>query len=272
MIIEQLNGTRYDIKNHSLKRLYHRIPSPSVEHTTSTVEGRSGDVFLNTRFSGRTISVELLYIARDIYDYYLLRDELNGLFARNEAFYIIFKTEPYKRWKVRLAQGFSMEPSGNMRSFTIEFVCENIFAESVGTSLDLQNQKEWDIGLWGWGMGLDWDKEYQYEFNDNSFTVENIGNVAIDPCEHELEIIVKGEFSDGVTITNQTTGDVYKYNEPLSSTDNLALSGIRTLKNGTSDFKSTNKKLLTLAPGENSITVEGGTLTSIAFNFRFLYK
>ncbi len=271
MIIELLDGTRFDIENYSLKRLFHRIPSLTVEHSTATVEGRDSDIFIDSRFSGRTIPVELVYMARDIYDYYLLRDELNALFARKEPFFIIFKREPYKRWKVRLENSFETEPSSNMRPFTVNFICENIFAESVGTSLELAEQN-FDSGLWGFGSGIDVDKEYQYEFSSSSFVVENIGNIPIDPREHDLEITIKATAASYFQITNNTTGDVYRYNGALSSTDTLTLKGIRTLKNGVSAFKDTNKQLLTLAVGSNSISITGGTVSSIAFNFRFLYK
>ncbi|RKJ53731.1 phage tail family protein [Butyricicoccus sp. 1XD8-22] len=268
MIIELLNGTRFDIADYSLKRLFHRIPSAEISHDTATVEGM-GDIITQTTILNRTISVELLYIAQDIYDYYLLRDELNELFTRDDAFYIIFKREPYKRWKVKLAQQFATEPNPRMEPFTVEFRTVDKYAESIA---DTSTIKEWDVDKWGWNGTIDWDEDLTYTFNTNLFVVKNLGNVPIDPCESELEIIVKGEFPNGLTIRNETTGDIYQYKSTLSSTDELVLKGIRTLKNGISDFKNTNKKLLTLAVGNNSITVEGGTLTSIAFNFRFLYK
>lgn len=269
MIIELLDGTRFDIEDYSLIRLFHRIPSLDVEHTTTSIEDRDGPIILETRFSGRTISVELAYIAQDIFDYYLLRDVINDLFARKEAFYIIFKREPYKRWKVRLAQGFETEPGPRMEPFTVNFICENIFAESIATTADI---KEWDVDKWGWNGTIDWDEDLNYSFDSNSFTVKNLGNVKIDPREHELEIIIKATTSSYLQITNNTTGDVFRYNGALSSTDELKLTGIRALKNSLSVLKNTNKKVLTLAPGENEMTVEGGTLSSIVFNFRFLYK
>lgn len=268
MIIELLNGTRFDIKDYSLKRLFHRVPSAEISHDTTTVEGR-GDIITQSTILNRTISVELLYIAKDIYDYYLLRDELNALFTRDEAFYIIFKREPYKRWKVKLAQQFETEPNSRMRSFIVDFRTVDKYAESIA---DTSTIKEWDVDKWGWNGTIDWDDDLKYTFNTNSFTVKNLGSVLIDPRESELEIIVKGTFGNYVKITNQTTGDMYQYNGALSSTDTLKLKGIQTLKNGLSVFKNTNKKLLTLAVGNNQITVEGGTVSSIAFNFRFLYK
>lgn len=269
MIIELLNGTRYDIDDYNLKRLFHRIPSAQISHTLSSVEGRS-DIITSSKLNNRTISVELLYESYDIYDYYLLRDELNALFTRKEPFYIMFKREPYKRWKVRLASQFDTEPHPYMQSFVVDFVTENVCAESVQTTLELL--KEWDANQHAWNNTITWDDDIQYSFATNNFVVKNLGNEIIDPCEHELEIILKGNFASNVKITNHTTGDIYQYKRTLSSTDELKIIGVRTFRNGASDFKNTNYQLLTLAPGINNISVEGGTLTSIAFNFRFLFK
>lgn len=271
MIIQFLDGTKKDIQDYNLKRLFHRIPSLDVNHVIESVEGR-GSLVVGTQYQQRVITATLLYIVQDIYGYYLLRDELNALFARDEPFYIIFKREHWKRYKVRLAQQLEMEPNQHMNSFDISFRMNDLFAESVGTSLDLQNHGEWDADLWGFGSGIDYDTQYNYTFNTNNFVVKNIGNQAIDPRQATLEITLKGNFSSYVQIKNNTTGDVYRFNNPLSSTDTLRLSGIRTLKNSLSAFKHTNHKLLTLAPGDNQITVEGGTVDSVVFDFRFLYK
>lgn len=271
MLIELLNGTQIDIENYNLKRLFHRIPSLEVNHTTEKVEGR-GDLVVGTEYKQRVITVTLLYKVQDICDYDLLRDELNAIFARDEAFYISFKREQWKRYKVRLVQQLALEPTSVKKYVDIQFRMDDLFAESVGTSLDLQNLGEWDSDIWGFGSGIDYDTRYNYTFNANSFVVKNIGNQSVDPRKSGLEITLKGVFGSYVQITNHTTGDVYKFNNPLSSTDTLKLVGVRTLKNSLSAFKHTNHKLLTLAKGENLITVEGGTVNSIVFNFKFLYK
>lgn len=272
MIFQLLNGTQIDIEEkYNVKRLFHRVPSLIVEHLTESVEGR-GDVIVGTNYKQRTIPVTLMYEVSDIYGYYLLRDELNALLARDEPFYILFKREHYKRYKVRLAQQLSMEPAPRMNSFDVDFLMEDKFAESVGTSLDLQNRGEWDADLWGFGSGIDYDTRYNYTFTTNDFIVKNIGNEKINPRESTLEITLKGTFASYVQVTNHTTGDVYRFNNPLSSTDILKLAGVRTLKNSLSAFKHTNHKLLTLASGDNHITVEGGTIDSVVFDFPFLYK
>lgn len=270
MILQLQNGTQLDIENYSLKRLFHRIPSVSINHVTENVDGMDGSLFLESSFGDRVISVELLYISQDIFDFYLIRDEVNALFARKESFYIIFKNEPYKRYKVRLNSAFELEPNQFMNSFVVEFICENIFAESIGTSLQVAD-KTWDSGVHAWNNSITWDDTLSYTFNSSNFNVKNLGNVVIDPRQHELEITLRGSFSSNVTIRNVTTGDIYTYSGSLATSDTLVLKGVQSFKNGASVFRNTNKRLLTLAVGDNNFVIEGGTVSSISFNFRFLY-
>ncbi|MFY0518166.1 distal tail protein Dit [Lysinibacillus sp. UGB7] len=264
------DGRELLMSDYSLKLLKYFIPSVSIEHQSSVMDGSDGAIFTNTRFGGRTITAKFMYKAFDYHDFKLFIADINALFARKEHFYIIFDAEPGKRWKVRLAESYS--PNELLRKvgeLEIKFICENLYAESVATTSDL---KEWDIDKWQWGMGIDWDDDLSYAFSSNNFTVENYGNVAIDPRQHELEIILIGSFSNSVTITNRTTGETYQFNGSINgSTDTLILRGIQSFKNGTSALKQTNKKLLSLAVGENSFQVTGGTVYSIVFNFRFLY-
>lgn len=270
MIIQLIDGTSFDIADYNLKRLFHRIPSADIEHTISAVDGRS-DIITSSKLNNRIISVEFLYQTYDIYDYYTLRDRLNDLFVRTEAFYIIFKREPYKRYKVKLASQFDIEPNPNMQSFTVEFLTVDGYGESIYNSL--QFVKEWDVNQHAWNGFIDWDSEApRYQFNTNNFVIKNFGNKTIDPRENYLEITLRGNFGSFVSITNRTTGDVYRYNRNLPSTVELKISNVRTLRAGVSDFVSTNKKLIKLAPGNNDIIVEGGTVSSVSFDFRYLYK
>lgn len=268
MIFQRLDGTMYDISNYGLTRLYHNIPSSDIEHNTVSIDGR-GPIITSSTIGQRTISVDMLFQVADIYDYYLLRDEVNSLFLLEESFYIIFKREPYKRWLVKVADGYKLPPHPKAGTFTVNFRTQNRYAESIATTLDI---KEWDIDKWGWNGTIGWDEDLRYRFTTNIFSVNNLGNVKIDPREHQLDIIVKGNFPSHFKLINTTTADAYQYNGPLTSSDELKMSGISTFKNGISSFKNTNKKLISLAPGINNLVIEGGTINSISFNFRFLNK
>jgi len=269
MIIELLNGNKLDISKFSLHRLYHHIPSLSIEHTTEQVDDRDGMLFLNSRFSERVITVEFLYKSYDINDYYLLRDEINALFTRKESFYIIFKNEPYKRYLVKLNRSFEVTPNQYMNSFEVEFTCVNIFGESVMSTSEIK--KEWDRNQFAWNGQITWDEDLQYRFESNDFIVKNLGNVDIDPRQNQLDIVLRGTFNSSVIIMNETTGDMYTFNRSMNENDVLILSGVSTQFNGTSAFKHTNKKLITLRTGDNKFSIRNGTVSSIAFGFRFLY-
>lgn len=266
MIIEKLNGDRLHIGDHGLFRLFHHIPSAEVDHTTASVNG-GGEVITETTIKQRTITVELAFKVKDIYDYYLLRDELNGLFVRSESFYIIFEREPYKKWLVKLGDQYTIPVHPKGGKFDIEFRTVKKFAESVATTL---SSKEWDADIWWWNGAITWDDPISYSFNANSFNVINLGSYKVDPEERgtNIKITVRASASS-LTIRNLTNGSSYVYNGVLSPSDVLVLDGVRSFKNGVSVFKDTNKECLKLSPGVNQIQITGGTISSIDFDFRF---
>lgn len=273
MIIKKLNGQIIDTSNFNLKRLFNYIPSAEVNHTYASVEGRS-DIITDTKLNNRVITVQFLYDSQDIYDYYLLRDELNALFMREEAFYIIFKKEPYKQYLVKTNVGFSIPPNAHMEAFEIEFITLNTFGESIFSTGELVD-KSWDSGFYAWNGMIDWDSENfpEYTFTDRTFTVFNGGSYKVDPRQSYLKITLKG-IGSAASITNNTTGDVYTFTGGLTASDTLVLEGVKTFKNDISAFRNTNRRVITLAPGENEFFIGGlgGGLTSVSFDFRYLYK
>lgn len=268
MIIELLDGTKYDTEDYNLKRLYHRIPSLQIEHNTSNVNGR-GTVILSSALDTRTIAVDFLFQVDDIFDFYLVRDELNNIFVREEEFYIIFKPEPYKKYKVKLANGFLIEPHHIIGAFTVEFIMTNKYAESIASTNSL---KEWDINLWAWNNVIKWDTDNKYSFNSNTFTVNNFGTANIDPRESFLNINLNGTFNNFVQIKNLTTNETYRYNGSLNSNEELRIDGVRSFKGQENIFSNTNKRIITLKSGTNDIVVEGGIVSNISFDFNYLFK
>lgn len=271
MIIDLDGGRKINIEKYNLKRLFHYIPSVTVSNISDTADGRAGSVFIDTQYVERIITVRFLFEVYDIQDYYLLRDELNALFVRRDAYYIIFTNEPYKRYKVRLNGNYLVPPTPQGESFEIEFICEDLYGEAIATTLSL---KEWDAENWGWNGAITWDDELKYSFNTNRFTVINLGTAVVDPRHAMLNIYIRGNFTQGLTLRNITTGDVYEFYNPIRTGDELALKGVQSFKNYVSVFSLTNKKLITLAVGENYFVVSGdgiATVEEINFNFRFLY-
>lgn len=107
--------------------------------------------------------------------------------------------------------------------------------------------------------------------SQNKFRIYNAGVVEVNPRESYLKIEFRGA-SNGLTVSNVTTGDTFKYLDTTLLTDSLVLDGIRSLKNGESVFARTNKKLITLSPGWNEFEVSGvDGFFRLTFDFRFTY-
>jgi len=268
LIIELINGTRFDIADYNLKRLYHYIPSANIEHNSAEVDGRS-DIILNSKINSRVITVDFVYISQDIFDFYLLREEINNLFLREEAFYITFKNEPHKRWLVKVANQYNLQPNQRLETFTVEFLTMNAYAESVATTTTL---KEWDIDSWAWNGTIDWDDVPVYSYFTDNFIIKNLGNTTVNPRESFLEISISANADRFIQLNNATTGEVFRYNGTLTTNDRFVINGIRTTKNDVSVFGDTNKRLLRLVPGDNRILISGASLAITTFNFRYLYK
>lgn len=270
-IITRLDGKTYNLNELGVVTRDFIVSSPNYTHTTTTVPGRPGAIHNGTQIGPRTIRGVYYMRAFDNGDYALMRDEVFALFNSDEPFYVQEVRAGAKRWLVRVDGGFEMDQQGGKYGFfDVNYIAFNPFAESLAKTGDV---KEWDVDLWAWGMGIDWDDSLAYTFNTSTFTVRNLGNVPIKATNTKtpLKITLKGTFTNGMIITNITTGDVYQYNGTLTQNDTLVLDGVRSLKNGLSVFGDTNKRLLTIAPGNNEFTITGGTVSEITFDFRFYY-
>lgn len=242
--------------------------SLNVQNTVQDIAG-GGYTVTNDGFGPRYINCELQIQGQDLTDYALFRAEVFALFTNPAPFYVIDTKVPSRRWHVRSDGNFALGRKNKRGNYGLKWLCVNKYAESIATTSSV---KEWDADVWAWDGTISWDEDLQYTFSTNDFTVKNLGNVPIDPRENDFEIIIKATAASHLQIVNNTTGETYRFNGPLSSADTLVIKGVRTLKNGVSAFRNTNFKLLTLAVGNNSFTVTGGTILSVAFNFRFLYK
>lgn len=241
-----------------------RIPSPSPDHLTDIVEGQHGEVYLGTTLKGRKVTATFLASTNDPNEFDLYRDRLFRVFNPLEPFYIIRDLQPGKRMKVVLDNPLDIEyltPEDG--EFTLDFLINSVFMESVGTTL---NPGDLD-GL----PQVETEEVVQYVFNEPSFFVWNNGDVLVNPRKQELKVIFTGA-SENLTIRNLTTGDEWAFTEVTSESDTITLDGIKTFKNDLSAFGSTNRKLITLAPGRNDFEIVGALEPFlISFDFRFYY-
>ncbi|MGE6550804.1 phage tail family protein [Bacillus mycoides] len=266
--IQYKNGNILDLHEKNLWVESFRISSPPPDHSTESVEGQHGEIYLGTVLKGRKINASISIEAMDFIDFDLLRDEIFRTFTPLEEFYIIRDLQPGKRMKVVVDGGFDIDYTTlEDGEFEISFIIYSVFLESIGTTLDLFT---FDSNLWQIEQGLI-AEDVQYVHKAPAFRIYNAGDIEIDPRKFPLVIRIRGA-TNNLTITNRTTGDVFKFNLPTTAGDTVELNRVRVLKNGNTVFTSTNRKLIKVAPGWNDFIVSGiiGTF-QIEFDFRFYY-
>ncbi|WP_371017378.1 phage tail family protein [Pseudalkalibacillus sp. JSM 102089] len=267
LTIQRLNGQEYILnKQNGFIVSSFKISAPSPRIASEYVEGLDGYIDMGADYAERRIESTLHFLALDEIDYILKRNEIFSIFASKEQFYVIDSREPGKRWLVR-AEGYSPDLVGSRTgTVNINFISASTYAESTGTSLD---PKTFALGIWQIGQGLILD-ETLYTHTTNTFRIYNPSAVDIDPRNLPLVITFRGA-STNLQIKNLTTLDFYKYTGSTGTNDKLELSGIRSLKNGVSVFKNTNRKLIKLKSGWNDFEIIGSSSFSITFDFRFYY-
>ncbi|MER2030926.1 MAG: phage tail domain-containing protein [Solibacillus sp.] len=297
-IIEKLDGSRYDLTKYGIPLL--KVNPVDTIYDSENVKGRPGRNRTDRYHGVRKLQLSMLLKAKSETDTIIIRDELAAILDDVEDFYIYeqvstgyrfelpgensFKTSidqlqwhphMYKRWRVERINNDGIEWDGYRGKRVIEFETSDLpYAETPFTSLDIQSMgKSWLDGRLAWQLGIvDWNNPLpSYTFNTNSFNVLNGGNVKIDPRYMPLKITLKGSFGSSVTIRNNTTGEIFTFNGSLVSNDTLVLDRISYLKNGAHITGATNKKLISLAKGNNSLSITGGTVQSISFEFPFYY-
>ena len=119
------------------------------------------------------------------------------------------------------------------------------------------------------GINLDHSK---YKFDKNEFTVWNGGNVTIDPRNMDLKIrIARGTSNGTVRVDNLTTGEFITFSRPVVN-DNLDFFGTKVLLGATNRLRDSNRKFISLVPGENKIKISNIDFRFCTFDFPYYYK
>lgn len=245
--IYDTNGREINMTALGLTGLRLVIPSPSYNTTTKKVDGQGGQIVVDRVLEERKLKAVFFTQARDYKDSLVIRDKVYSILGSGQYFYMSETKNPLKRWYVYLDEWTPDRLTNKVHAFEIPLVAERGSSESINL--------------------------VERTFNTSSFSFKNEGSLTIDPRVHsDFEIEFKGT-STNLTITNETSGDMWSYDGSTTSSDVVLLKGVRSLKNGSSIFGKTNKKLITMTPGLNSFRVSGavgGFDLTIRSRFHFL--
>ncbi|WP_144497382.1 phage tail family protein [Bacillus toyonensis] len=255
LTIVKKNGESFMISMNEGMRVLTYVPSsPLFQTEYEKLSGRHGLIDVGGAFEAQdNIKSRIYFRSKNINDFCVFRDQIFRLFASQDPFYIISSRAPEKRWKVRVASRYEIEPKGKgtYGVFDITFRSSDAFAESTYSTL------EW--------MQVD------YTRTTSNFTINNKGAVEIDPRQMPLRITFKGA-SENLKIKNKTTKEEWTYTGITTDKDTIVIDQVRSTKNSLSIVRDTNKKVISLQTGINEFEIIGAKgAFSISFDFRFQY-
>lgn len=269
MILERHNGDVYDLNKAGIYTLSFEPDSPEPVTITSERSGTDGHIDHGTTYKGRLLNAEIGIKADDYDEFALLRNEIFRIFDSKESFNLIHESEPKKKWiNCKYTSSFSVSREVKvLGSFPITFQSTSPYSRSIGSLLDPYT---FESELWQFGMNIPL-VDFSYSHNTRTFSIWNLGDKEINPRHDEFQIFYKGS-SNGLKITNINTGEVWQHYGSSQAGDTITLDGVFSRKNGVSIFGDTNRKLISLVPGENKFILSGTSGSfEISFDFRFLY-
>lgn len=209
------------------------IPSPSYRTVTEEIDGRNGSIIVDRILNSRNLTAEFISKATDYVDSLELRDKLYSMLGNGLPFYVSENKNSSRRWKVYLEDWTPERLDVRFHRFEVPLYAASGSSESITI--------------------------IKKSFNTTKFNFKNQGSIDIDPREHsETEIEFKGASTD-LRILNNTTGEEWSWKGSTVVGDSILLKGVRFLKNEVSILGTSNKKIITIAPGQNEFELIGAT-------------
>ncbi|MEB7800403.1 phage tail family protein [Staphylococcus xylosus] len=252
------------------------VSSIEKERKEQSIDGVPGVVDYGFNYKGREVKMNFMAEHyHDTFDHRLQRDEIYNLFDSYPFLYVSDDTVPSRVLKITVDGSFTPERYGYWYStFEVDARITGLpFWRTKYTTQEIEsNGYSGLVEKYGTADGLHVDY-LKYTFTGTTFKVWNGGNVTVDPRNMMLNIRLYRLVTDGgFTMTNKTTGEVFKYTAPRTG-NTVDLNGVKALVGLASNrLRETNRKFISLVPGENEITISGGTVDNIQFDFPFYYK
>lgn len=245
------------------------------ERYIETVNGIPGNVNYGFDYKEREVTLNFwLRHYHGEHDQKLLKSELYAMLDSQPYFYVSDDRLPTRVLKLAVDEPYLPDRINGSNISTLEFKCQIIglpFWRTKYTTQDIE-ALGFDAIAEKFGMadGININLP-NYSFTDSTFSVWNGSNVTIDP--RNMPLFIKMFYVKGTgTITNKTTGEIFKITEDWSN-NHLTIDGTKVIKaTSVNALRSTNRKFITLIPGKNEIEIEGLIFKKVEFDFPYYFK
>lgn len=246
------------------------------ERYVENIKGIPGPINYGFDYKDREVTLNFwLRHYHGEHDQKLLKSELYAMLDSQPYFYVSDDRLPTRVLKLAIDEPYLPDRINGSNISTLEVKCQIIglpFWRTKYTTQDIQSTEySAFVEKYGTADGINIDLP-NYSFTDSTFSVWNGGNVAIDPRNMPLSIMIYDVTSDNnFTVENLTTGEKFIAQRSLYK-HSVNLKGAMFLLNKLNRLRESNRKFISLAPGENKIKISNGSFKKIDFEFPFFYK
>ena len=260
------------ITDNQCKLLESEITEVVTQPTEQEMQGRDGVLVGPNTFGPFDLSLKFFYNGVDEPDLYAFTEKIKKIVHSKYPRYVVHSDMPGRKYGFNVAQIEWEKINHADATFTITFHCYKGYSESLTRTDD----KIYRNSTWQYENGLKVDKDISYIHKNWAFEIWNGSTDTIDPVMHHyLKIVINANAPNGLTIENETTGDIFEYHEPLKYKDELMIQSVHPILNQNKRVgKNTNYQWITLAPGYNKIHIYGKKLSKIKTQwiFNFIYR
>lgn len=251
------------------------VSSIEKERKEQQIDGVPGVVDYGYNYKGREVKMNFMTEHyHGTFDHRLQRDEIYNLFDEYPFLYVSDDTVPSRMLKITVDGSFTPERYGYWYStFEVDARITGLpFWRTKYTTQEIEKDGySAVVEKYGMADGIHLDHS-KYRFDKKEFTVWNGGNVTIDPRNMDLKIrIAYGTSKGTVRLDNLTTGEYITFSRPVVN-DHLDFFGTKVLLGATNRLRDSNRKFISLVPGENKIKISNIDFRFCTFDFPYYYK
>lgn len=270
----RLFNDNFDVKltdTDNLLFLDHIEEDVEVNANTTEINGTDGVLMGPTTFGPFNLVLNFSFKGLDTKDLKLYKQKLRNILYRREPYYVWHSDMPGKKYAVYCDSNDNENLTNAFATFTVTFVVFKGYSES------LKETDEFSLssGDWQFEAVARADDSIKYTHTSDYFVIYNGSSDTIDPLlRHKLQIQIKADAPEGITIRNLTTEDEFVYKKPLTPSKTLTIQGVHPLLDGNRVGIDTNWQWITLAPGYNTIKIENDSVKSVEtqWSFNFIYR
>lgn len=251
------------------------VSSIEKERKEQQIDGVPGVVDYGYNYKGREVKMNFMTEHyHGTFDHRLQRDEIYNLFDSYPYLYVSDNTVPSRVLKITIDGSFTPERYGYWYStFEVDARITGLpFWQTKYTTQEIDKDGySAVVEKYGMADGIHLDHS-KYRFDKKEFTIWNGGNVTIDPRNMDLKIRIAYGTSNGtVRVDNLTTGEFITFSRPVVN-DHLDFFGTKVLLGATNRLRDSNRKFISLVPGENKIKISNIDFRFCTFDFPYYYK